>query len=143
MYCCVQSKHFYINSFTDPFGCCVRKIHIPLSNSIFGSKETRAYCVLTPHIYFCPLSHTTEKVKAFFSLSLRIKFIYRCSTDSTSSQVNALKTRAHCDCTTFFLVRCLCAQNYLLSVFPDPRFPEKRCLGFMSRITLSPSPFLA
>ena len=88
-------------------------------------------------------SHTTEKVKAFFSLSPYASFIYRCSMDSTSSQVNALKTHAHCDCTTFYLIWCLCAQNYLLSVFPAPRFPEKRCLGFMSRITLSPSPFLA
>ena len=41
---------------------------------LYKSKETWAYCVLTLQvtthpIYFCPLSHTTEKVKAFFSLS--------------------------------------------------------------------------
>ena len=119
-----------------------------LSDSMYKSKETWAYCVLTLRvtthpIYFCPLSHTTEKVKAFFSLSPYASFIYRCSMDSTSSQVDALETHAHCDCTTFYLIWCLCAQNYLLSVFPEPRFPEKRCLGFMSRITLSPSPFLA
>ena len=137
MYWCVQNKHFYINSFIEPFGCCVRKIHIPLSDAIYESKETWAYCALALHV-LPTLTHHRKSESILFSPYASSLF-----TDVAWTVLHPKSMPWRRTLTVFFQIRCLCVENYLLSVLPDPRFPEKRCLGFMSRITLSPSPFLA